>query len=86
MRSVRFIPGTGAIVITTDQKDIIEILLGGLEMKIEDAAKDGRYKDCQELITVYLDLEGGLELIEDKEKGYGKITVTKQEVKQDDQD
>ena len=86
MRNVRFIPGTGAIVITTDQKDIIEILLGGLEMKIEDAAKDGRYEDCQELITVYFDLEKGLELIEDKKKGYGKITFAKQEVKQDDQD
>lgn len=64
MRSVKFTPGTGLAVITTDQKDIIDILIGGLEMKIEDAAKDGRYEDCIELCTMILDLDKGLELID----------------------
>ena len=63
MRSVKFAPGTGLAVITTDQDDIIDILIGGLEMKVVDAAKDGRYEDCIELCTMIIDLDKCLELI-----------------------
>ena len=63
MRSVKFAPDKGLAIITTDQNDLIDILIGGLEMKIVDAAKDGRYEDCIELCTMIIDLEKCLDLI-----------------------